>query len=121
MKKYWVLGAAALVALATVDFASAQNPPPNSVIVKKDDALDALISPDAKLEKIAGGFGFTEGALWVPQGRGGHLLFSDMPGNVIYKWTPDGKVSVHMEKCGYREVDIWRVGFMQTNGKPKDD
>src|SRR5262245_42743285 len=88
-----------------------------SVVVKKDPALDALISPDARLEKIAGGFGFTEGALWVPVGEGGYLLFADMPGNVIYKWTPDGDVSVHMEKCGYQKVDIWRVGFMQTNGK----
>src|SRR5262245_64015593 len=90
---------------------------PKSVVVKKDPALDALISPDAQLEKIAGGFGFTEGALWVPVGEGGYLLFTDIPGNVIYKWTPDGTVSVHMEKCGYRGVDIWRVGFMQTNGK----
>jgi hypothetical protein len=88
-----------------------------SIVVKKDPALDALISPDAQLEKIAGGFGFTEGALWVPVGEGGYLLFTDIPGNVIYKRTPDGNVSVHMEKCGYRGVDIWRVGFMQTNGK----
>ena len=109
-----------LLIIGPAGTAMAQQQAAKPVVIKKDGALDALISPDAKLEKIAGGFGFTEGALWVPQGRG-HLLFADMPGNVIYKWTPDGKVSLHMEKCGYREVDIWRVGFMQTNGKPKDD
>ena len=49
--------------------AQAQPPAGKPVIVKKDPALDELISPDAKLEKIAGGFGFTEGALWVPKGR----------------------------------------------------
>ncbi|MGH6740584.1 MAG: SMP-30/gluconolactonase/LRE family protein, partial [Bradyrhizobium sp.] len=90
------------------------------IVVKTDASLDALIAPDARLEKIAGGFGFTEGSLWVPKGKG-YLLFSEMPGNVIYKWTPDGKVSVYREKCGYQGVDIWRVGFMQTNGKLKDE
>jgi gluconolactonase len=97
--------------------ANAQTP----VVVKKDPALDALISPDAKLEKIAGGFGFTEGALWVPKGEGGYLLFADMPANVIYQRTPDGEVSIFMEKCGYQQPDIWRVGFIQTNGKKRED
>jgi gluconolactonase len=109
--------ATAVVVALCLGIANGRAQEQKSVIVKKDAALDALISPDAKLEKIAGGFGFTEGALWVPVGEGGYLLFTDIPGNVIYKWTPDGNVSVHMEKCGYRGVDIWRVGFMQTNGK----
>lgn len=50
-----------------------------------DPALDALVSPDAKLEVVKGGFGFTEGALWVQKGKSGYLLFSDIPANVIYK------------------------------------
>ena len=121
MRKYCVLGGILLAAIATIDLASAQNPPSNPVIVKKDAALDALISADAKLEKLAGGFGFTEGALWVPKGEGGYLLFADMPANVIYQRTPDGQLSIFMEKCGYQQPDIWRVGFMQTNGKKRDD
>jgi gluconolactonase len=108
-----------LLAMATAA-GSARAQSPDKPVVRNDPALDALIAPDAKLEKIAGGFGFTEGALWVPQG-GGYLLFSEMPGNVIYKWTPDGTVSVYREKCGYQGVDIWRVGFMQTNGKARTD
>jgi gluconolactonase len=104
----------------TVGLGQAQTPADAQVVDQKDPALAELIDPTAKLEKIAGGFGFTEGALWVPKGRG-YLLFSEMPGNVIYKWTSDGKVSVYMEKCGYQAVDIWRVGFMQTNGKLKGE
>ena len=50
-----------------------------------DPALDALVSPDAKVEVVKGGFGFTEGALWVQKGKSGYLLFSDIPANVIYK------------------------------------
>jgi gluconolactonase len=91
-------------------------------VVRLDPALDRLVSADAKLELVKGGFGFTEGALWVPQSKSGYLLFSDIPANVIYKWTPDGgKLSVHLDHSGYTGQDIWRVGFMQTNGKDRSD
>src|SRR5579862_655041 len=57
-----------------------------------DPALDNLISPSAKAEKVAGNFTFTEGPLWVR--RDGSLLFSDLPNNAIMQWTQDGKVRV---------------------------
>ena len=57
-----------------------------------DPALDNLISPSAKVEKVAANFGFTEGPLWVR--RDGSLLFSDLPNNAIMQWTQDGKVTV---------------------------
>src|SRR3954471_5796687 len=56
-------------------------------VVKLDAALDALVPAGAKIEKLAGGFAFTEGPVWI---KGGYLLFSDIPNNVINKWTPDG-------------------------------
>src|SRR5438552_3444473 len=90
-------------------------------VARLDPTLDALLAPDARLEQVATGFGFTEGPVWVAQGRGGYLLFSDIPANVIYKMTPDGKTSIHMEKSGYTKPDIWRVGFIQTNGKDRND
>jgi len=90
-------------------------------VVKLDPGLDALVSPDAKLELVKSGFGFTEGALWVQNGKSGYLLFSDIPANVIYKWTPDGKVSIYLDHSGYTGRDIWRVGFIQTNGKDRND
>jgi gluconolactonase len=62
-----------------------------------------------------GGFGFTEGIVWVEKGR--YLLFSDIPANVIYKLTPKGEASIYMQRSGYTKPDIWRVGFEQTNGK----
>jgi gluconolactonase len=61
-------------------------------IQRVDPALDKLVPPAAKIEKLAGGFQFTEGPVWVKDG-GGHLLFSDIPANAILKWTPDGKVT----------------------------
>jgi sugar lactone lactonase YvrE len=53
--------------------------------------LKALVPEGARFEKLAGGFKFTEGPVWTPEGA---LLFSDIPSDVILKWDPkDGKVS----------------------------
>jgi gluconolactonase len=58
-------------------------------IVRLDPAMDAIAASAAQIEKLAGGFVFTEGPVWVSSGN--YLLFSDVPGNVIYKWTPGSK------------------------------
>jgi sugar lactone lactonase YvrE len=50
--------------------------------------LHDLIAPDAPIERIAGGLGFTEGPVW----RGTDLLFSDIPNKRIARWRrlPEG-------------------------------
>ena len=40
-------------------------------------------------ERLTTGYFFTEGPVWMPVG---FLLFSDIPGNTMYKWNPDGGV-----------------------------
>jgi gluconolactonase len=107
--------------LASTVFGSlrAQTPGDKSV-VKLDPSLDALISPDAKLELVTGGFGFTEGIVWVDQGNSSYLLLSDMYANVIYKVTPEGKVSLYLDHSGYTGYDIWRVGMPQPDANRKD-
>ena len=52
-----------------------------------DTDLSALVEP-GEPERIATDLEFTEGPVWHPEG---YLLFSDIPANTIYKWTPDGK------------------------------
>jgi len=59
--------------------------------------LDDLVEPNAP-ERIATGFVFTEGPAWHPDG---YLLFSDIPANTIYKWTPDGTVDVFRSPSGH--------------------
>ena len=120
MKKLWMPVVVLFVIAMGVGPATAQKPS-DKPVVRLDPALDQLVPPDAKLEIVKGGFGFTEGALWVQQGKRGYLLFSDIPANVIYKWTPDGKLSVYLDHSGYTGQDIWRVGFIQTNGKDRND
>lgn len=94
--------------------------PADKPVIKLDPSLDELISPDAKLELVKGDFGFTEGIVWVDQGPGGYMLLSDMYANVIYKLTPDGKVSLYLDHSGYTGYDIWRVGMPQPDPNRKD-
>ena len=73
--------------------------PTNAVgtIERLDPALDALVAPGAAIEKVAGGFQFTEGPLWRPDQT---LWFSDVPGNVIRSLAPDGTVKVLINNAG---------------------
>ena len=57
-------------------------------ILRLDPAIDSLIPKDVQTEKVANGFTFTEGPVWR---RAGHLWFSDVIGNVVHQWSPDGK------------------------------
>ncbi|MBI5385612.1 MAG: SMP-30/gluconolactonase/LRE family protein [Verrucomicrobia bacterium] len=89
-------------------------------VERKDPALDAILSSSARLEKLADGFAFTEGPVWVNDGEG-YLLFSDPNNNVIYRMTPDGDVSIYMTKSGYTGEDIGEHDQPGSNGLTLDD
>jgi len=91
-------------------------------ITKKDPALDEIVPADAKIEKLAGGFLFTEGPIWVPrtEDTDGYLLFSDPNNNLIYRWTQDAQLSIFMTKSGYRGMDIGEYGQPGSNGLTLD-
>jgi gluconolactonase len=78
-----------------------------------DPSLDAIVSEGLTIEKLASGFIFTEGPVWVPEG---YLLFSDPNANTIYRWTPDGQVSVFRTKSGYAGTDVGEYGQPGSNG-----
>jgi gluconolactonase len=78
-----------------------------------DPALDSIVPPGLSIEKLAGGFIFTEGPVWVPEG---YLLFSDPNANTIYRWTADGQVSVFRTKSGYSGLDVGEYGQPGSNG-----
>jgi gluconolactonase len=86
-------------------------------VVRLDPALDRIVPPGAVLEKLAGGFRFTEGPVWHPDG---YLLFSDPNANTIYRWSPDGVISVFRAKSGYTGVDIGRYRQPGSNGLTLD-
>jgi gluconolactonase len=82
-------------------------------IERIDSRLDGIIPDDARLERIAGGFEFTEGPVWA---RDGALLFSSPNTNAIYRWAPEGTVSVFRPKSGYTGVDVGRYFQPGSNG-----
>jgi gluconolactonase len=82
-------------------------------IERANPALDQIVPSDATLERIAGGFVFTEGPVWSADGS---LLFSSPNTNVIYRWHPSGRVTVFRSKSGYSGVDIGRFTQPGSNG-----
>ena len=68
-------------------------------IERLDPALDALLAPDAVLEKLAEGFSWSEGPVWVPDKNA--LLFSDVPMNRVYQWKEGDGITVFLEPSGF--------------------
>lgn len=57
-----------------------------------------VIASGAKLEKLAGGFAFTEGPT---SDKAGNLFFVDQPNNRIMEWSANGKLSTFMQPSGH--------------------
>jgi len=57
----------------------------------------SVVASGAKVEKLAGGFKFTEGPAADAEGN---VFFTDIPNNRIHKWSLDGKLSTFREDSG---------------------
>lgn len=69
----------------------------NGRIDRYDPAFDQLIAPNAKIEKLAEGFNWSEGPVWLDGG----VIFSDVPENVAYRWKPGmTKAEVFLKPSG---------------------
>lgn len=94
----------------------------NVQVVKNDPAIETIVGANPKIFKLAEGFKFTEGPIWIPDGK--HLLFSDPNSNVIYKFTPNGdqrgKLEVFRKPSGYSGADIAEYGQPGSNGLTLD-
>ncbi len=67
---------------------------------------DKLLPKDAVIEVLADGFTWTEGPVWIG-GKDGHLLFSDIPRNSIFKWSPSSGITLFMNPSGYTGVTYY--------------
>jgi gluconolactonase len=90
----------------------------NVRIERVDPAIDAIVPVNAKLWKLAEGFRFTEGPVWVRDG--GYLLFSDPNANRIYRYSEESGLSVFREKSGYDAADLGEYGQPGSNGLTLD-
>jgi gluconolactonase len=91
----------------------------NVQIIRNDPALNEIVPANPKIFKLADGFQFTEGPVWIR--NGGYLLFSDPNDNTIYKYGPqEGALSVFREKSGYAGSDIAAYFQPGSNGLTLD-
>ena len=70
-----------------------------AAVQRFDAASNALIPADAQLEKVADGFTWTEGPVWLPSEE---LLFAEIPSNSIRRWTEATGTSIALQPSGYR-------------------
>jgi gluconolactonase len=85
-------------------------------VLRVDSALDAIVPPGTRVEKLASGFTFTEGPVWF----GDALHFSDPNDNVIYRYTRDGELAIARAKSGYTGSDIAEYTQPGSNGLAVD-
>jgi len=84
--------------------------------VLRDAGLSALLA--GEVEPLAGGFQFTEGPLWLPDGS---LLFQDIKAARTYRLGPDGVVGVLRERTGAANGQTFlpdgRIVFCEQDGR----
>ena len=86
-------------------------------IDRLDPAFDAIIAPGAQAEIIASDMVWSEGPLWVEKEK--MLLFSDVPQNVVYKWTEEKGVEKYLTPSGL--TGAHKGSFEGSNGLLLDD
>src|SRR5437667_7999814 len=104
-----------LAALATlvIPWACAEEKtkhPSMGTIERFDERFDKLIPKNAVIEKLADGFHWAEGPVWYPH-DGGYVLFSDIPKNIVWKWTEKEGKEIFMTPSGY-------TGLKRRLGEP---
>jgi gluconolactonase len=73
--------------------------PTLGTIERIDPRFEKLVPQDARVERIADGFDWSEGPVWDRTGK--FLLFSDVPLNTVFKWQEGKGVSVFLKPSGY--------------------
>lgn len=121
----WMLGAVVAFGLALavgVDVSAGTGAAdPVTTVPLKVDRLDAaaadrIIPKDAKLEKVATGFTWTEGPIWVQ----GHLFFADITSNSVREWTPGAGVQIFDQPSGYQGTAPYGGPEPGSNGMTLD-
>jgi gluconolactonase len=91
----------------------------NVDVLRMEPGIDRIVPPNPKVWKLAEGFKFTEGPIWVSERGSGHLLFSDPNSNTIYSYR-DGALGVYRMPSGYAGPDIAEFGQPGSNGLTLD-
>jgi gluconolactonase len=124
--RYVVLVAVLIQSLSVVDAGALKLPGADEMAVdaavplkvdRMAAGIDAIIPADATMERVATGFTWVEGPIWMPAG---YLMFADIPSNSIRKLTPDGVVSIFMQPSGYKGTGPYGGKEPGSNGMALD-
>jgi gluconolactonase len=74
-------------------------------VTVRDPRFTSVVGGAVELERIATGCLFTEGPLWHP--RDHYLLWSDMPGDHLRRWSPSEGVTTHRKPCSMSNGLTW--------------
>jgi len=114
MKKLFITA----IALFGISFVLTASAPDNlGSIERLDPGLDAIVPAGAKLEELGTCCKWTEGPVWI---HSGFVLFADIPGNRIMKWTPAGGISVFMHPTGFLGRESYGGPESGSNGMTLD-
>src|SRR5580692_8847490 len=83
---------------------------------RADPASSRIVPANAKLDRVATGFTWVEGPVWV----NGSLFFADIPSNSIRRWTPGKGVSIFLQPSGYKGSTPYGGREPGTNGMTLD-
>lgn len=89
-----------LAGLACLPVTAIASPAPAGFVERLSPRFDALVPPSAKVERVATGFRWAEGPVWVTQGD--YLLFSDPPANIVYRWHAKDGVRPFLSPAGFQ-------------------
>lgn len=76
------------------------------LIVPRAEGFANLVPADARIEKLAGGFQFTEGPVWWRD----KLFFSDIPGDTVYSWSSEEGVQTFIQPVFLPQLNTGGVG-----------
>ena len=82
-----------------------------------DPALNRIVPESSSLQKIATGYKWTEGPVWIPSG---YLLFAEIPSNSIRKWSPGASAAIFLQPSGYKDSAPYTGPEPGSNGMTLD-
>jgi gluconolactonase len=86
-------------------------------IDRRNVGVDMIVPANATIERVATGFTWVEGPVWIPKG---YLLFAEITSNSIRKMMPDGTVSIFMQPSGYKGTAPYGGKEPGSNGMTLD-
>lgn len=89
-------------------FVACENKPELGSIEKIDERLDTVVDSSTEVELLAEGFEWSEGPVWIESEK--MLLFSDVPKNIIYKWTAKEGLGEYLAPSGYTREEEGNLG-----------